>query len=129
MEVVKCKGGEEAMKKNKMVLASVVLVAMLVFASWGYLNAAAKGTNSSIKGTITDHDGTPLAGMRVIIVNGTTFWPEIAIETNWEGYYQIGSVSPGTFEVAVHDRHGNRIGLGSVTVRSGETSMLNFVIQ
>ncbi len=82
-----------------------------------------------IEGTVTDYDGTPLAGMRVGIVSGTTFFPEIAAETNEEGYYQIGSVPPGTFEVAVHDIQGNRIGLESVTVRGGETSTLNFVIQ
>lgn len=83
----------------------------------------------SIEGTVTDYDGNPLGGMRVGIVSGTTFFPEIAAETNEEGYYQIGSVPPGTFEVAVHDVKGNRIGLESVTVRSGESSTLNFVIQ
>ena len=82
-----------------------------------------------IEGTVTDYDGTPLAGMRAGIVSGTTYFPEIAAETNEEGYYQIGSVPPGTFEVAVHDIQGNRIGLESVTVRGGETSTLNFVIQ
>jgi hypothetical protein len=85
--------------------------------------------SGGIEGAITDHNGKPLAGMRVSIVSGTTGFPEIAVETNGKGYYQIGSVPPGTFEVAVHDRQGNRIGLGSVTVRSGEASTLNFVIQ
>ncbi len=82
-----------------------------------------------IEGTVTDHDGNPLVGMRVGIVSGTTFFPEIAVETNEEGYYQIGSVPPGTFEVAVHDIQGNRIGLGSIAVKSGETSTLDFVIE
>ncbi|MHA2427413.1 MAG: carboxypeptidase-like regulatory domain-containing protein [Candidatus Hermodarchaeia archaeon] len=86
-------------------------------------------TLGGIEGAVTDHDGNPFAGMRGGIVSGTTFFPEIAAETNEEGYYQIGSVPPGTFEVAVHDIQGNRIGLESVTVRSGETSTLNFVIQ
>ncbi len=35
----------------------------------------------------------------------------------------------GTFEVAVHDILGNTIAREPVTVRSGETSTLNFVIQ
>ena len=82
-----------------------------------------------IEGTVTDPEGNPLAGMRICIISGTTFFPEIAVETDEEGYYQIGSIPQGTFEVAVHDRQGNSIGLGSVTVRSGETSTLNFVIQ
>jgi formylglycine-generating enzyme required for sulfatase activity len=88
---------------------------------------ANKGTGG-IEGTVTDLDSKPVAGMRVGIVSGTTSFPEMAPETNEEGYYQIGSVPPGTFEVAVHDREGNRIGLESVVVRSGETSTLNFTI-
>jgi hypothetical protein len=83
----------------------------------------------SIEGIVTDHDGIPLAGLRVGIVSGTTVFPEIAAETNEAGHYQIGSVPPGMFEVAIHDVLGNRIARECVTVRSGETSMLNFVIQ
>jgi hypothetical protein len=81
-----------------------------------------------IEGTVTDHNGRPIAGMRVSIVSGTTGYPEIAIETNEEGYYLIGSVPLGTFGVAVHDKQGNRICLESVTVRGGEASTLNFAI-
>jgi hypothetical protein len=80
------------------------------------------------QGTVTNPDGKPVAGMRVWIVSGTTGFPEMAPETNEEGYYQIGSVPPGTFKVATHGREGNRIGLESVVVRSGETSTLNLTI-
>jgi hypothetical protein len=86
-------------------------------------------TLGGIEGIVTDHDGIPLAGMMVGIVSGTTGFPEIAAVTNEAGYYQIGSVPPGTFEVAVHNVLGNRIACECITVRSGETSMLNFVIQ
>jgi hypothetical protein len=67
--------------------------------------------------------------MMVGIVSGTTCFPEIAAVTNDEGYYQIGSVPPGTFEVAVHDLLGNRIACECVTVRSDTISTLNFIIQ
>lgn len=86
-------------------------------------------TLGSIEGIVTDHDGTPLAGMMVSIVSGTTFFPEITAETNEEGYYQIGSIPSGTFEVAVHNLLGNRIACESVTVRNGETATLHFMIQ
>ena len=82
----------------------------------------------SIEGTVTDTDSRPVVAMRVCIISGTTGFPEIAAETNEEGYYQIGSVPSGAFEVAVHDRQGKRIGLESVVVRSGDISTLNFVI-
>ena len=81
-----------------------------------------------IEGTVTDTEGKPIAGMRVSIVSGTTPFPEIAVETNEDGFYRIGSVPPGTFEVGVHDRAGNRVAQQRVTVRSGAPSTLNFAI-
>jgi hypothetical protein len=117
------------MKKLLALFMTSVLATLLVVA--GTSCAGTPVTNNGtggIEGTITDPDGKPVAEMRVGIVSGTTGFPEIAAESNEEGYYQIGSVPPGTFEVAVHDREGNRIGLESVVVRSGETSTLNFTI-
>ena len=82
----------------------------------------------AIEGTVADSDGEPLAGMRVSIESGTASFPEIAPETDAQGRYSLGSIPPGVFEVAVHDRDGNRIGLESVEVRSEETSTLDFSI-
>ena len=81
-----------------------------------------------IEGTVTDTDRNPVAGMRVFIVSGTTGFPEIAPITSEAGYYAIGGVPSGTFEVAVHDQEGSRVSLESVVVRSGQTSTLNFTI-
>ena len=82
-----------------------------------------------IEGTVTATDDKPAVGMMVSIVSGTTGFPEIAATTNGDGYYAIGSVPPGTFDVAVHDQAGNRVGQESVVVQSGQTSTLNFIIQ
>ena len=82
----------------------------------------------AIEGTVTDLAGEPVAGMRLGIVSGTVSYPEIGAETDQKGHYQIGGVPPGTFEVAVHDRDGQRIGLASVTVTSGETATLDFSV-
>ena len=65
-------------------------------------------------------------GMRVAIVAGAAPFPEMSPETDGEGHYRLGGVSPGTFQVAVHSRGGERIGFQSVVVKSGETAMLNF---
>ena len=112
-------------------MAIVVVIAVVLAASGFFLfhfGSPEVEATGGIEGTVTWID-KPAPGMRVCIVSGTTGFPEIAVETNDDGYYHIGSVPPGTFEVAVHDVQGNRIGLESVTVRSGETSTLNFVIQ
>ena len=79
-----------------------------------------------IEGTVTGPQGKPVAGMRLGIVSGTAAFPEIGPETDQKGYYYIGAVPPGTFQVAVHDRDGSRVGLESVAVRSGETATLDF---
>jgi len=82
----------------------------------------------SIEGSVTGPDGKPIGELRVFIVGGTAPFAEIASETNDTGLYQIAGVPPGTFQVAVHDRQGERIGVESIDVRSGETSRLNFSI-
>ncbi len=84
--------------------------------------------SGGIEGTVTCLDGEPVAGMRIAVVSGTASFPEIAPETDQEGHYRIGGVSPGTFEVAVHDRDGQRIGLASVTVTSGGAATLDFSV-
>ena len=93
---------------------------------------AACGTNGTpspsapqlgtIQGTVTDAYGRPARGIRVLIVNGTAAFPEIAPVTDDEGFYRIGSVSSGTFDGAFHGRDGNRVGLESVAVKGGEAS-------
>ena len=113
------------------VVAAVALL-LVVACSGGSADATPTRVSDNgvgaIEGTVTGLDGEPVAGMRIAIVSGTTSFPEIAPETDQEGHYQIGGVSPGTFEVAVHDRDGQRVGLGSVTVTSGETATLDFSI-
>lgn len=85
-------------------------------------------TRGVIEGSVTDCDGDPVAGMRVSILSGTTSFPEIAAETDEDGYYQIASVPSGTFIVGVHDQSGYKIDSGNVEVMSGEPSTLDFVI-
>ena len=99
----------------------VVLVAAIGIACSG-----GGGESGSIAGVVTDLVDRPLAGMRVGIVSGTATFPEIAPETDDGGSYQINSVPPGTFQVAIHDRNGQRVGLESVVVNSGETATLDF---
>ena len=82
----------------------------------------------TIEGTVTDESGGPAPGVRVLIVSGTAAFPEIAPATDEEGFYRIGGVSPGTFDVAFHDPDRDRIGLDSVTVKGGETSTLDLQI-
>ena len=85
-------------------------------------------SGGSIEGVVEDANGQPVPGMRVIIVSGTVPFPELAPETNENGGYQFPGLSPGTFEIAVHDRQGNRLALKKAEVRSGEASRLDFAL-
>jgi len=85
-------------------------------------------TPGAIEGTVTGLDGQPVVGMRMGIVSGTAPYPEIGPSTDEKGYYRLSGLTPGTYEVAVHDDQGGRVGLKSVVVNSGETATLDFSV-
>ena len=121
-------------KLPKSALAAAALVAVLVVVACSGQSSdptpdpVSDGTTGGIEGTVTDADGRPVAGMRVAIVGGTAPFPEIGPSTDADGQYQIGGVPPGSFQVAVHDRDGERVGLESVAIQSGKTATLDFSI-
>ncbi len=90
--------------------------------------SASEDRSGGIEGTVSGPDGGPVAGMRVGIVGGTAAFPEIAPETDDDGHYRFGGIPAGTFQVAVHDRDGQRIGLESVDVTGGSTATLDFSV-
>ena len=124
--------------KIKSILSGIVIVIILVLAPILVIGSCTitQPTESkpsveeagAIEGTVIDVDRKSVPGMRVSIVSGTVGFPEILALTDEKGQYTIGSVPAGTFEVAVHDEEGSRIGLESVVVRDGETSTLDFTI-
>lgn len=84
--------------------------------------------DGAIEGTVTDSGGNPVKGMRVFINDATTLFPEITARTNEEGYYYLGGLASGTFQVVVHDSTRNQLDLGSAFVEEGETLTLDFEI-
>ncbi len=115
------------------ITAAVVVASLGAVACGGGSDGATATPVSSerpggIEGTVTGPDGEPIGGLRVFIIGGTAGFPEIAPETNDAGLYQIAGVPPGTFQVAVHDRQGERVGVGFIDVRSGKTSTLSIAI-
>lgn len=129
--------GKAVTKIHSVIIAVVIIIAV---AASLYFYTLPPKLNSTpipspsacgvIEGSVTDRDGNPVVGMRVLILSGTTSFPEIAAETDEYGYYQIESVPSGTFVVGVHDQSGDKIGyLGrDVGVTGGEPLTLNFVI-
>jgi len=85
--------------------------------------------HGGVEGTVSDEFGRPVANLAVSIVNGSVGFPEIAVITNDDGFYQIGSVPPGVFTIGVHDENGERIGQKTAYVRGGETSTLDITVR
>ena len=118
----------------RLAITATVVVASLGALACGGVSDGATATPvsnerpGSIEGAATGPDGEPIGGLRVFIIGGTAPFPEIAPETDDAGLYQIAGVPPGTFQVAVHDRQGERVGVESIDVKSGEASTLNFSI-
>ena len=82
-----------------------------------------------IEGTVSDEIGRPIRGFMVSIINGSVGFPEIAVITNANGQYMIGSVPPGIFTVGVHDDNGDLIGKATTQVSGGKTSTLDIVVR
>ena len=91
-----------------MTLASTMTVAVAVLTAAACSQQPREGNRApvsasgsgGIEGTVADAEDRPLEGMRVAIISGTEAFPEMAPGTDEEGYYGIGGVPPGTYQVA-----------------------------
>jgi hypothetical protein len=80
----------------------------------------------NVEGAITNYQGLPLTGISVVIMNETASLTEKTAETNEEGCYQLTGIPPGDYKVEFLDNQNSRIGLQTVTIESGETSIVDF---
>jgi len=87
---------------------SIIIPVILIVSSIGIyyliLSPNSTGDPGGVEGVITDELGRGIGGLRVIIIDGSVGFPEIAAMTNEDGYYQIGSIPLGTFTIEVHAR-------------------------
>ncbi len=95
----------------------------LLFAS---LAVGCEQTRGSIEGFVTDESGRSVSGAWVRAVNNIA--PGVIISTDEDGYYILKNIPTGNWEIEFYDKYGWRVGLESVTVRSGETTRLEFTI-
>jgi hypothetical protein len=80
------------------------------------------GTRGIIKGTVLDSSGTPVADAAVVIVEGTSPWPEMATFSSASGGYQW-LVEAGTYTLEA-SRDGVGVGRGEITVGPGAEATL-----
>lgn len=53
----------------------------------------------SIEGIVTDQSGSPIPGVMVAIVDGSSPYPDIAAVTNDKGEFSFGSLKSGEYTV------------------------------
>lgn len=75
---------------------------------------------------MTDESGQPVSEAWVIAVSGV--YGGVIISTDETGHFSFSNIPVGKWEVKFYTEHGWGVGLESVTVRSGETTRLDFTI-
>jgi hypothetical protein len=101
-------------------LLIILLISMIgIFVGCDY-------SRGSIEGIMTDESGKPVAG--AIIRAERSEFPGILIRTDEDGHYSFNDIPVGKWEIEFYTKGGWGVGLESATVRSGETTRLDFTI-
>ena len=109
----------------------IVFAATLIIVSIGvnYLRLRPNSTTpGGVEGFITDELGRSAPDLRVSIINGSVGFPEMAVTTREDGYYQIGSIPQGTFTLAVHDDQGEVLAQRTFQVESEKITTVDIVL-
>ena len=106
--------------------ALYLLLLILLLMSVIGVGASCIENRGSIEGRMTDKMGEPITEGWIIAYNGVC--PGRLETTDEDGYYRFNNIPMGNWEIEFYDEDGWRVGLESVTVTSGKTSMLDFTI-
>ncbi len=108
------------MKALYLLLLTALLVSVI-----GVVASCTEG-HGSIEGRITDKMGEPVTEAWIIANNGVC--PGRLETTDEDGRYRFNNIPVGEWEMEFYDGDGWRVGLESVTVTFGETTVLDFTI-
>jgi hypothetical protein len=98
--------------------------ALLLAATLSYSGLAAQTSTGSIRGTVADSAGTPLAGADVVARNISTGVQRSAA-SNERGFYSLGGLTPARYELTVR-RIGNAPAGRAVQLQVGQVLTLDF---
>ena len=110
----------------------IAFTAIIITASIGIyilvLRPNITSSSGGVEGYITDELGRGLPSLRVSIIDGSVGFPEIAVNTREDGYYQIGSIPSGAFTLAVYDDQGEVLAQRAFQVDNGKTTTVDIVL-
>ena len=98
--------------------------ALLLAATLSYGGLAAQTSTGSIRGTVADSAGAPLAGADVVARNISTGVQRTAV-SNERGFYSLGGLTPASYELVVR-RIGNAPVGRSLQLQVGQILTLDF---
>lgn len=110
---------------------TIAFAALLITASIGVYSIVSRPSSANfggVEGYITDELGHGLTELRVSIIGGSVGFPEMAVSTAVDGYYQLGSIPQGSFTLAVHDDMGEILTRKTFQVEGGKTTKLDIVL-
>jgi hypothetical protein len=102
-----------------------LFIAVLLILVIGITAGCEKG-RGNIEGIVTDESGKPVA--RAIVRAERAGSPGVLIRTDETGHYSFNNVLASEWDVEFYTKYGVGVGLETVTVRSGETTRLDFAI-
>lgn len=103
---------------------SLLLIVLLVSVT-GMVTGCIEN-RGSIEGRVTEKTGEPVT--EAWIIAGNDVCPGRLETTDEDGYYRFNNIPIGTWEIEFYDENGWRVGLENVTVTSGKTIKLDFII-
>ena len=87
-------------RKWLVIAFTVVIITASIRIYYLVLRPNLTSSAGGVEGYITDELGRGVTGLRVSIIDGSVGFPEIAVNTREDGYYQIGSIPQGN----IHSR-------------------------
>lgn len=115
-------------RKWLVIAFTAVIIAASIGVYYLILRPNSMSSPGEVGGFITDELRRGIPSLRVSIIDGSVGFPEIAVNTREDGYYQIGSIPQGTFTLAVHDDQGEVLAQRTFQVESGKTTKVDIIL-
>ena len=96
----------------------LVLVSALLLLAFSALTSQAQITRGTISGTVRDENGAVVPGAQVTITSTTSSLTKRDATTDEQGFYRVGALDPGSYNVLVEKDGFARLENRDVVVKS-----------
>src|SRR6185312_5769694 len=111
--------------KNNRTLRQVIVALALLVAFLGQVTWALAGTTGGIGGTVTDENGSAVAGASVKVLSASQ---AASATTDASGHFSFLSLAPDTYTVSIEKQNYTSVSYAGVTVFADNQLALSFKI-